>query len=103
MGGRRRPRAGRRPSGVRSQGGGARPMSPRGVRLGTVIGAYRIVDFIDQGGMGIVYLAEHQMLQRTVAFKVLSDDLADDESFRARFLRESRLAVRLSKHPNVVQ
>jgi serine/threonine protein kinase len=77
-------------------------MSPR-PRLGTVIGGYRIVDFIDQGGMGTVYLAEHQILERTVAFKILSDELATDESFRARFLRESRLAVRLSKHPNVIQ
>jgi len=53
--------------------------------------------------MGAVFLAEHLYLDRKVALKVLSEDLADDEGFRKRFLRESRLAERLSDHPNVIR
>jgi serine/threonine-protein kinase len=51
--------------------------------------------------MARVYLARDTELQRPVAVKVLAADVAD-ESFRPRFLREARLAARLS-HPNVVQ
>ena len=51
--------------------------------------------------MGVVYRATHLALDRPVALKVIARHLADDESFRERFLRESRLAARLD-HPNVV-
>jgi serine/threonine-protein kinase len=52
--------------------------------------------------MAVVYLAHDVELNRPVAVKVLAEHLAGDESFRARFLQESKLAGRLS-HPNVVQ
>jgi eukaryotic-like serine/threonine-protein kinase len=52
--------------------------------------------------MAVVYLAQDEELGRPVAIKVLADNLAGDESVRERFLREARLAGRLS-HPNVVQ
>ncbi len=52
--------------------------------------------------MASVYLAHDRKLNRRVALKVPADALADDEAFRARFLRESRLAARLV-HPNVVR
>ena len=51
--------------------------------------------------MGVVYRATHLALDRPVALKVIARQLADDEAFRERFLRESRLAARLD-HPNVV-
>ena len=51
--------------------------------------------------MAVVYLAEDVELDRPVALKVLADNLAADEAFRRRFVREARLAARLS-HPNVV-
>src|SRR5437588_8718244 len=51
--------------------------------------------------MGAVYLATHERLGRKVALKVISPDLAGDEDFRARFLRESELAASLD-HPNVI-
>jgi serine/threonine protein kinase len=51
--------------------------------------------------MSVVYLAEHDWLQRKVALKVLSPQLAEDERFRERFVRESRLAASLD-HPNVI-
>jgi len=65
-------------------------------------GRYRIERSLGHGGMAVVYLAEDRELQRQVAVKVLTDGLAADETLRARFLREARLAARLS-HPNVVR
>ena len=49
-----------------------------------------------------MYLARDEKLDRRVALKVPADALADDEVFRARFMRESRLAAKLV-HPNVVR
>ena len=51
--------------------------------------------------MSVVYLAKDPRLERSVAIKVLSDELADDQSFRSRFVRESQLAAGLD-HPNIV-
>src|SRR5438552_4109534 len=70
-------------------------------RLGTTIGGYRIDSLIGRGGMGTVYLAEHAGLQRKVALKVLSAELADDPKFRERFVRESRVAASI-EDPNIV-
>jgi eukaryotic-like serine/threonine-protein kinase len=72
------------------------------VTLETVAGRYRIERTLGRGGMATVFLAHDAELHRQVAVKVLADDLSGDEAFRNRFLRESRLAARLS-HPNVVQ
>lgn len=52
--------------------------------------------------MAIVYAAWHEELDRAVALKVLAEQLADDPTFRARFLREARVASRL-QHPNLVR
>src|SRR5207247_2029520 len=52
-------------------------------------------------GMGRVYLAEDTRLGRKVALKLLDPELADDERFRDRFTRESRLAASID-HPNVI-
>lgn len=68
---------------------------------GTEVGSYRILRTLGRGGMSVVYLAEHDWLQRKVALKVLAPQLADDERFRERFVRESRLAASLD-HPNVI-
>ena len=65
------------------------------------LGRYRIGETIGSGGMAIVHLAEDCELHRPVAVKLLADNLAVDEGFRARFLREAQLAARLS-HPNIV-
>ena len=51
--------------------------------------------------MSIVYRAEHILLERKVALKLLSPQLSEDESFRERFMRESRLAASLD-HPNII-
>ena len=68
---------------------------------GTEVAGYRIVRILGRGGMSVVYVAEHDWLQRKVALKVLAPQLADDERFRERFVRESRLAASLD-HPNVI-
>src|SRR6476620_11743515 len=55
---------------------------------------------IGRGGFGVVYRCRQTALDRTVAVKVLTADL--DEENRARFLREQRAAGRLTGHPNIV-
>jgi YVTN family beta-propeller protein len=70
-------------------------------RVGTVLGGYLIEAQAGRGGMGVVYRAEDVRLRRKVALKLLSPELAQDEGFRERFLRESRLAASLD-HQNIV-
>ena len=69
--------------------------------VGETFGGYTIQSVLGRGGMGTVYLATHERLARNVALKVIAPALADDEDFRARFLRESQLAASLD-HPNVI-
>jgi class 3 adenylate cyclase/tRNA A-37 threonylcarbamoyl transferase component Bud32/tetratricopeptide (TPR) repeat protein len=68
---------------------------------GTKLGTYVIASEIGRGGMATVYLAEHTALGRKVALKILASDLAEDEEFRRRFVRESRMAAAL-EHANIV-
>jgi streptogramin lyase/predicted Ser/Thr protein kinase len=68
---------------------------------GSEFAGYRIESVLGRGGMGVVYLAEHVGMGRKVALKVLAPDLLEDERFRERFVRESRLAASL-EHPNIV-
>ncbi|HEY5052665.1 MAG TPA: serine/threonine-protein kinase [Solirubrobacterales bacterium] len=69
--------------------------------IGSTLAGYRIESLISRGGMGVVYKATHLGLERPVALKVIARNLADQEDFRERFLRESRLAASLD-HPSVV-
>lgn len=71
------------------------------LKPGTVLGGCRIVKLIGSGGMGEVYLAEHQMLQKFVAIKTARSSLRDQDEIRRRFLKEARLAARVD-HPNVI-
>src|SRR4029077_1780560 len=64
------------------------------------LGQYKILDRIGAGGMGEVYRARDTRLGRTVAIKVLAQDVANDPARRDRFLREARAAAALS-HPNI--
>jgi serine/threonine-protein kinase len=70
--------------------------------IGVQVAKYRIEGLLGEGGMSRVYLAEHLSLGRKIALKLLAADLAEDESFRERFLRESRAAAALD-HPNVIE
>jgi serine/threonine-protein kinase len=63
---------------------------------------YRVKGQIGAGGMGVVYLAEHQLLKRPCAIKLIAPDRAGDPRALARFEREVRITARLS-HPNTVE
>ncbi len=65
-------------------------------------GKYRILGKLGQGGMGIVYKAQHILMGEPRALKVMSPELARDASFLRRFRQEAQSASRL-KHPNIVQ
>jgi predicted Ser/Thr protein kinase len=68
---------------------------------GESFAGYRIERRLGRGGMGIVYLAIEEALERKVALKLISPDAASDEVFRTRFAHESRIAASI-EHPNVV-
>jgi serine/threonine-protein kinase len=71
------------------------------VRTGSVIAGFRVISLVGEGAMGMVYLAEDIATGRRLALKVLTAELARDERFRRRFLRESQVASSLD-HPNIV-
>jgi len=68
---------------------------------GTLFGQYEIYGVAGRGGMGVVYRAHQLRLERDVALKVISSEIAEGPDFRARFARESRLAASID-HPHVV-
>lgn len=75
------------------------PESLLGKTLG---GAYQILSQLDEGGMGLVYEAQHVRLKRSVAVKVMAGHLANDQNALARFTREAEIVSQLH-HPHVVQ
>src|SRR5690348_1218815 len=66
-----------------------------------VAGRYSIDRELGRGGMGVVYLAREVHLDRLVAIKLLPPERAAQRTLRDRFLREARLAAKLS-HPNII-
>jgi len=62
---------------------------------------YRLISPIGSGGMAVVHKAYDEMLERTVAIKILKEDYASDLEFRERFKQEAKAAANLS-HPNIV-
>ena len=71
------------------------------LQIGDVLAGYRIEGFAGRGGMGVVYIATQLALDRRVALKLIAPDLAQDDSFRQRFKRESRTAAQI-EHPHVI-
>jgi ABC-type transport system substrate-binding protein len=69
--------------------------------IGSVLAGYRIIELIGDGAGGAVYLAGQEETGERVALKVLADQLAHDDRFRRRFLRESTIAAGL-RHPHIV-
>jgi eukaryotic-like serine/threonine-protein kinase len=68
----------------------------------TLAARYRLVRPIGSGGMAVVYLARHVMIERMSAIKILRPDLGLNVSHRERFLREARAVNRIN-HPNIVE
>src|SRR5262249_3642480 len=62
---------------------------------------YRLRELLGVGGMGAVYRAEHLLMERPVALKVINRSLTDRPALVERFRREARAAARLA-HPNIV-
>ena len=73
----------------------------RSLQPGDTLAGYRIERLLGRGGMATVYLAQHERLKRKVALKVLSPDLATDETFRQRFVSESERLASVD-HPNII-
>ena len=68
---------------------------------GQVVGRYTIVKELGRGGMGRVYLASEQSLNRNVAIKVLAPELAANPDYRERFSREARAVAVLEHHAGI--
>jgi serine/threonine-protein kinase len=76
--------------------------TPNDPMIGRLIdGRYQVRSRIARGGMATVYLATDLRLERRVAIKIMHGHLADDNTFKSRFVQEARSAARLA-HPNVV-
>jgi serine/threonine protein kinase len=67
----------------------------------TLNGRYHLLGVIGSGGMGVVWRAHDEVLNRQVACKILSDSIAEDSVIEKRFRREARHIASLS-HPNIV-
>jgi serine/threonine-protein kinase len=69
--------------------------------IGRTLGHYRIVEKIGEGGMGVVYRAHDERLDRNVAIKVLPESVAQDSDRVGRFEREAKAVAKLD-HPNIL-
>jgi serine/threonine-protein kinase len=65
-------------------------------------GKYEVLSKLREGGMGAIYTVRHRLLGEIRVVKVMRPQLADDQEFAARFLREAQTAIRL-RHPNIAQ
>jgi serine/threonine protein kinase len=70
--------------------------------IGTVFAErYTILEVLGRGGMGVVYKARHDLMDRVVAIKMILPHLVSDDVSLARFQREARAASKIS-HPNII-
>ena len=86
---------------AKTMSGGRKSAPPSIAEIAPHFPEMEILELIGAGGMGAVYKARQPQLDRFVALKILSHDLAGDPTFVERFNREARVLARLS-HPNIV-
>jgi serine/threonine-protein kinase len=70
-------------------------------RIGTVFAGYGLEGVLGRGGMSVVYRADNVRLGNKIALKVLMPELSENDAFRERFVRESRVAASIN-HPNII-
>ena len=70
--------------------------------IGETFGNYRVTELIGEGGMGVVYLAEHPAIGRRAAVKILRPGLTDNPEILKRFFNEARAANAI-RHPGIVE
>jgi serine/threonine protein kinase len=70
--------------------------------IGAVLGNYRVIAEISTGGMGTVYRAEHELLGRPAAIKLLRPELTANEELVARFFGEAKAATAI-RHPGIIE
>jgi serine/threonine-protein kinase len=69
--------------------------------IGQTVGSYKILEKVGEGGMGVVYKGEHQMIGRMAAIKVLLAEYSQQPNIVKRFFNEARAATAI-KHPGIV-
>ena len=69
--------------------------------IGQTLGSYRVTGKLGEGGMGVVYLAEHPLIGRKAAIKLLLPEFSQDQAIVNRFFNEAR-ATTMIKHPGLV-
>jgi len=77
------------------------PAAPASL-MGQTLGSFRVTGLLGEGGMGQVYRAEHVLIGRKAAIKVLAPEVASDKDVVSRFFNEAR-AVNDIRHPNIVE
>jgi HEAT repeat protein/tRNA A-37 threonylcarbamoyl transferase component Bud32 len=90
-----------KPDAIRCPQDGAAVEDVETLPEGTKLGVYRIDRMLGEGGMGFVYAATHEVLNRRSAIKMLRPELSSNEQIVTRFLNEAK-AVNLIDHPNIV-
>ena len=75
---------------------------PSTLRIGTVIGHFRVDSLLGRGGMGEVYVGVDERLQREVALKIIRGQYRLEPRARERFMREAKTLARL-EHPGICQ
>src|SRR5204862_82320 len=79
-----------------------RPARRLAVVIGETFSNYRLTELIGEGGMGVVYLAEHPAIGRRAAVKILRPGLTDNAELTKRFFNEARAANAI-RHPGIVE
>lgn len=82
----------------------SRPSSPFEPPEGSqsLLEKYEVIDWLGEGGMGVVFLVRHRLLGERRVIKMIHPERAEDPEFRERFLQEARTAIRY-RHPNIAQ